>query len=511
MHSSFFAARKLALGFAAALLMPGLMQGAAQAAPAKPKPPVVSKTTYTIEAAMTEVIAALDRRDCAGALPGLKYLWDNAELAKTDAKLASQMRRQRVLCVSLADSPAAGLALSEANLKNPAADAEAYNVHLLLQLQVKALPEASKTLSQALNRFPDQTEALADEPVLGLVSALKSSDRTAFDEDLDRLTDAGWEATSARNKGYLNYLRLERLRDLSKAAGDPARIAAYREHIEGDGFFYMVMMSDTGLTPATAKPKPLSGVISDEIVEAKIALIKHPDDLATVDALTSLYAQTDQEQQSITLLSRYLGLVDENGLLAFANPESYQNLLVKKAGMLANQGRHDEALAVFTAGEPMVAGQENLDFYTGYMNYLTDMGREKESLALESKIDVKSLGEDDLRDLAAHKACAYAYLGDKTNYQAMMKTLPDHAMVRLKPLICARDEAGAVANIVAMLNDPEMRDDAAVLVQDTLAPKPWTPRDQAYVDMFIKVRQTPEVLKAASAAKVTIRKWDVRY
>jgi hypothetical protein len=184
---------------------------------------------------------------------------------------------------------------------------------------------------------------------------------------------------------------------------------------------------------------------------------------------------------------------------------------VKKAGMLANQDRHDEVLEVFKTGETMLAGQDNFDLYMGYMNYLTDMGREKESLALEGKLDLAKLDDDRKQELAAQKACAYAYLKNTAKFDEMLKILPDHGLLRLKPLICNRDQAGAAKNIAAMLGDPEMRDDAAILVQNTLAPKPWTPRDQAYVGLFLKVRQSPEVMAAAKAAKVTVRRWDVRY
>ena len=47
-------------------------------------------------------------------------------------------------------------------------------------------------------------------------------------------------------------------------------------------------------------------------------------------------------------------------------------------------------------------------------------------------------------------------------------------------------------------------------LQDAEPPLAWTPRDQTYVDCLNTVKTRPDVLAAAQAAHITIRKWDIR-
>ena len=64
--------------------------------------------------------------------------------------------------------------------------------------------------------------------------------------------------------------------------------------------------------------------------------------------------------------------------------------------------------------------------------------------------------------------------------------------------------------LIALTKADKTRDVVAMELQDAEPPLAWTPRDQTYVDFLNTVKTRPDVLAAAQAAHITIRKWDIR-
>jgi tetratricopeptide (TPR) repeat protein len=476
----------------------------------KAEPLKVSKLDDTTHTDVQLVLTQLEARSCKEAQAPLLRLWDNKNLLTQDKAMFVAMRLERIICTAELEGLPAALALSELNLKSEFVTFKAYELHISLLLGADRAKEAVPLLFEALSRYPDQISQTSNVEALRTLLAAKDDNTSAFIELMDMFESSRFEPEDPRGRLVYSLLLVERWRlRLDGQAGKP--VYGLRLNPLNNSYAYVLVMSDARLTVFHEPVKPsLKALIEQDIVESKIYLMRHPEDLDTVDYLTSLYEQIDQEQEVVSLLNRYLGLVEQNGLIPFENPLAYGALIVKRAGILANLGRHDEVIEAFKSGEVQLTGQNYADFYFGYMNYLTDMGREKEALALEAKLDLKSLTDYEKEGLAAQRACAYAYLKDTAAYEAQLKLLPAHGLIRMKPLVCASDAEAAAKNLIEMIQDKKTRDDAIIFVQQSPPLKAWNIRDEAFVKIYEAIKRRPDVLAAAKANSIIIRTWDAR-
>ena len=509
------------------LALPGQGFSAPHRIKAEPSKPdtqlagVSDKTRHDV----SDALDSYAKRDCGEALKPLIRLWTARDLANQSPEAFQQLRRMRILCVLQGGEEKiavkTALSLSRENIKDASAGFEAQNLHLILLDQDKSYAEAADQLEQTLKAYAPRASELASEGVLGLLMHLKSGGaetetapqdpklKARFSSLVDRLSDAEYQPQNLRHRLAWRFFELDRMREAVKAS-DKVLLDHYRTQLADQTYPYMVMASDAALLDPQTPAKSAKDILEAEITESKIALINHPEDLANVDTLAGLYMSNDQEPLAITLINRYVDLIDQNGLLRFAHPESYEDILIKHANLFADQGRQDEALEAFKAAQTALMGQDSFDFAMAYMNYLTDTGHEREALALETKLDLKKLDADQQSALASQKACAYGYMGDKANFEAMMAKIPDPSQRRLKPAICARDADRAAGVLIALTKADKTRDVVAMELQDAEPPLAWTPRDQTYVDFLNTVKTRPDVLAAAQAAHITIRKWDIR-
>lgn len=485
---------------AAGALMAGL--GAAPMADAQ------TQTGNTALNIMTST-AALQSGKCDQALPPLEALWDDAAFQSADPDTAEQFRFQRILCTLTLKGPAAALVLSAENTHHAGAGISSYDLHTFLLLSSNQVPAAAANIDEALTRFPDTAPKLADMTVMATLLALE--DEAVRYTLLNHLERVRWQIHDPSARLIIDTLRVSGLRKAT-VAGDHGLAALYRGDIAPDAYMYALIEGDGRLTDAGQPALGVQPVVRAQIDAVKAYIAGRPTDLLGLEYLIGLERSADDHEIALLQLNGIMGLIAQNGLAKFEQPNAYPDLVVAKAQLLFDLQKPADALGVFKDGAQLMRGPGTTSFIIAYMNALIDMGQDKEALGLVSRIDFVSMDAGQKRDLAAAQACAFAYMKDTARYgQALAISADAHGIAAVKPYLCAGDIEGAAAALIARINDPDSRSQAIMLMQDVKPQVPHSARDRDIINAMIALRKRPDVLAAAKAQDIVVRTWPLRF
>ena len=460
--------------------------------------------------AIMQASAALQASDCAAAKAPLNLLWNDPYLDNSDPKLAAQYRGSLIACVASTDGLKAAISLSADNIKRPGAEVSAYDLHVFLLLLDQQVPAAVSALNDSLVKFPDSAGDLSDMSVLGVLLQIRGSDPAQGLVLLDHLEEAHWQPHNPSARPLMGFVRLDGLR-VALAAGDAAHTALYRADIARDSLVYAVSQGDGELSDGTAAAMDVRPVMNGEVRQAQAYVAGSPTELTVLSYLMMLERANDQGDLALVQLNGIMDLVDKYGIEKFQNLESFPNLLSVRIALLGEQGRNLDAEKAYADAMTRLTPLGMVDVNLAYMGYLTDRGSEVAALAVESKLDGVELSAEQQAELAAVKACAYAYMGDEPHYAQAMASLNGQVMLQVKPALCAGDVDGAAMSLVAAINDPGSRLDVVAFMQNGLPAIAYSERERAYVDRLAALKARPDVVAAAQAAQITIRSWPLRF
>lgn len=515
--SGIWAGMALGLALACAGLAPetSLAADAPAVAPAPPADTAVvpspqTQTQTQTAIAIMQVDAALQGGDCAKALPLLAQLWDDANLQSQDAVLAEKYRFSRVICTAQQQDIKSALVLSTENLSHAGAGIDTYDLHAFLLLSDNRPEEAAGVLDEALTRFPGDAAKLTDESVVGTLMALQAKAPGA-PAVLDHLEKAHWQPGNITLRLVIDDMRLEALR---AAAGrhDRALADLYRADLTSNTMLYIVSQGDGKISDPGVAPWPIKTIIRKQINELGLYVTAHPNELFAVDYLVTLERMNEDDGPAQVQISTIIDLIEANGLAKFDSPESLPGLFIKQAMMLAENGKIDTAAATFKMASDRMSGPELFQFNLSHMKFLMDVGRDKDALAVDSRIDILSLQPGERRQLAAAEACLYGYMGDTVRYQAALgRTRGGSGIGEMQANLCAGDLDKAAQALIRAIGNPDQRDTIITLMQTTLPDIPYSPRSRAYQAGFAALKKRPDVLAAAKAQDIIIRAWPLRF
>ncbi len=454
--------------------------------------------------------AAMSAGKCGEALPILAQLWDDASLKAGDPDMAAQFRAKRVLCTAQVSGPAAALPLSAENLAQAPVSADAYGLHIFLQLGTGQVTEASQTLDTALAALGPKGADLADLSVLGTLVLLRDKDPAREAALMSHVEDARWQVHDITSRPVLDLFRLESLR-AATAAGDKAHAEAYRADIAKDAVIYILSQGDGRISRGDVPPQDLRAILAGEIADTKAYIVKDSRDLSAISYLIGLETLAGDEDLALKQANSVIGLIDSHSLASFENTDSYANLLSQKATLLADLGKTVDADAAYAEGEARLKGAGTVEFYVGELSYLIDRGRQKDALALAARFDLGNLHPDQKAAIGSLVACAFAYEGDKADYNTIVDAMPDGVELRTRPLLCAGDTEAAARNTIALIKDENARDTMINFLQDRQAGIAWGARNQIYLNAVAALRKRSDVLSASTQANMLIRSWPARF
>ncbi len=455
-----------------------------------------------------QATAAMQAGNCGEALPVLELLWDDADLLKADPDLAEQFRFQRIICTVAEKSVPAALALSEESLKHPGATIASYDLRIFLLLSSDQPDAAADVMAEALKRHSATAHKLTDMTVMGTLLTVRIERRRELLASLQR---AGWQLRDPSARLVIDFLRLDGLREAVKA-GDKVLADLFRADIADNALIYPIAQSDGMLSDAAVPSAYVVPVLRQQIKDVETYIANAPTDLPGLRYLVMLQRTADEQKIALVQLNGVLQLIRVNGLEKFQSPNTYPNLISDKAALLAELGKPDEALALYKEGAKVMKGAGTFNFTISYMNYLITLGRDQEALALEANIDFTALDDDDKRTLASTQACAYGYLKDTMRYSVSLSMAATPAgLVDPKIYLCAGDTEGAAKALIALINDPELRDEAIFALQNGKLPFSYSERDKASVNAYAALKKRPDVIAAAKAQNIIIRDWPLRF
>jgi tetratricopeptide (TPR) repeat protein len=501
----------LALGLALAFVIPAHAADAPSVTPAPAADAAAPSPQTATAIAIMQVDAALQGNDCAKALPLLAQLWDDPAIQAQDPKLAEKYRINRIICTVQQQDVKAALVLSQQSLTHPGTAVVSYDLHAYLLLMDERPDEAAATLDQALTRFPDDVARLTDETVIGTLMALQQKNPGVTPPLLDHLEKAHWQVDNVVMRLSVDYMRLE---GLSAAVDrhDRALADLYRADLANNAITYIISQGDGRLSDPAMASWPVKPVIRKQITEVGTYVAAHPNELFAVEYLLTLEHMNEDDGAALVQLSTIFSLLDANGLDKFSNPEVLPSLFVQRATMLAEAGRVDTALETYKSAAARMSGADLFDFNMSYMNFLIDIGHDKDALALESRIDLVALSASQRVQLAAAQACAYAYMGDTARYNAALSlTKGRDGIGDMQPYLCAGDLDNAAKAMIRQINDPAQRDSVITQAQVALPGIPISPRSKAYYTALAAVKKRPDVQAALKAQNITVRSWLLRF
>ncbi len=457
-----------------------------------------------------QATADVDAGKCAEALPILAQLWDDASLKAGDPGLAADFRAKRVLCTAQVSGPAAALPLSTQNLAMAPVSVDAFGLHAFLQLSLGQPEAAAQTIDTALDQLGPKGADLADISVMGTLVLLHDKDRARENALMAHIEDTHWQVHDITSRPLLDIFRLEGLR-AAAVSGDQAHAAAYRADIAKDSSVYMLSQGDGRISRGDVPPQNVRGILDGEINDTKAYIVKNSRDLSAISYLVGLETMAGQEELALKQVNSMIELIDANSLAAFANTDSYGNLLSQKASLLADLGKTTEADAAYAEGEARLQGHGQVDFYVNELTYLIDRGRDKEAVALAMRFDLSNLQPVQKVTIGSLVACALAYGGDKTDYNGLVAAMPDGLSMKTRPLLCAGDSEGAARNTIAQIKDEDSRDGMILFLQDRQDGIAWSARNQVYLDALEALRKRGDVLSASTQANILVRSWPLKF
>ncbi len=496
----------LSLGFCAAGAQASTPPVPVTAAPATPSVAAVNPNTAI---AIMQATAAMQAGNCKEAMPALTQLWDDADLQKSDPDMAEQFRFSRVLCTFQLEDVKAALALSEQNIRHVGATLSSFDLHVFLLLTDGQNDAAGLTLEEAMTRFPADAPNLTDITVMATMLTQSTEDkRRALLAHLERVH---WQLHDASGRQLIDYLRLDGLRVAVKA-GDKPLAELYRADIANNAYMYALSQGDGDISDPAVPSMQVVPIVRKQIEDVKTHIANTPTDLLGMRYLVEIERSADEHELALLQLNGILQLIRENGLDKFDAPNTYPNLAMDRAVLMADIGKLDDALATYKEGAEKMRGPGTLNFILSYMQFLIDAGRENDALALESHVDFAGMDADDKRALATVEACAYGYMKDTLRFSlAMRAAATPGGIVDPKPFLCAGDTEGAAQALIEQINDPASRDDMIMAMQDSKPAIPHSERGRAYVNAWTALKKRPDVVAAAKARNIVIRSWLLRY
>jgi len=234
---------------------------------------------------------------------------------------------------------------------------------------------------------------------------------------------------------------------------------------------------------------------------------------ATLEHLQRAYAHATDDNGAYEIIGAMRALGRYEDALAFADQVLKKDQIVdhrgldyrnwiedRRASVLLDLGRFDEAIAgQRTAASHLERGHANLSQFLNLAKMLVGQGRFRE--ALMTLEPLRTTDPADTAFVAGVRACAFSGLGDlKGEQEALAFTaahVSDNRHARLRALVCADDTPGAVALMLAWLNDPLHLEDALVDLC-TASAVPLGSYDAVLSKRFAKVRNDPSIVAAVA-------------
>lgn len=239
----------------------------------------------------------------------------------------------------------------------------------------------------------------------------------------------------------------------------------------------------------------------------------NPHLLEPVDALATALMRLDRNDEAFAVIDA--GFVaarkDDNAFVdtAYALPwvtERRGALLVKLGRADDDVAQREEAAALPEQGDGNVSQTLNL------AQKLNNLGRPREALATLKKVPSTQMSGYGRMVYEKERACAYAQLKDQENLSGAMLYLKKNAteapQIAMHAYICAKDEDGLAAEMIAMLDNPDTRLDMLFQLQDFRGPKGSAP-DDAEDEWELKVQGRADV-QAAIARTGRVQNFPIR-
>jgi tetratricopeptide (TPR) repeat protein len=240
----------------------------------------------------------------------------------------------------------------------------------------------------------------------------------------------------------------------------------------------------------------------------------HPDRLADLSGVVIDFMALERFDEALTLTQSALDRIAQapRGRPPFVDQARYANWLYDgKSRALIHLGRFDEGLRAMRDGARLPEqGQLNVSQTINLAGNLNDFGHPEDALAELKPFDggrgASPYGEGWVH---ATRACAYQQLGRAAQLAPELAWLAAHRRyntgARFQALLCAGSADDVAAELIAELNDPDLREAALVRLSEFDPPLATTPIWTAERALLAAVRARPDIRAAIAAAGHTER------
>lgn len=466
------------------------------------------------QAALGALAAAQQR--CDEAAPVLRRVNGDPAFGKLPAELRLMVLETSTACAWTAGQQDVAYDYSRRAVQEEAAVARTWMAHTALSLDLGRTADALEivtTLGRTKPEFLKTFELQLLGSLYAMAETLPKPDdkRLAMLEALDK---AGW--ANSDPFGEPDPFTIERVR-LMLGAGrkDDARKAADRL-TDPSSIVLLQVDGRYADVAGDARDADVVGAFKSRIGRLKLAQGRHPERLSGPVQLAAAHMALGQNEEALAVVDAALKRVDSMPSSAFADHADFHGrLLGIRAETLARLGRVKDADAAWKlAAETPFRGGTNFDGMFGRASFLIDVDRPQEALAALSGGDESVLSEHGKASLAAMRACAYAETKERAAYErelAIAKTPaanPVYGML-MNALICGGDLDQAAAVTVRRLQEPTLRGEALLALQQVRWPRTIGDHDRRWNETYDRLRARPDVAAAVKAAGGTVRRYEV--
>lgn len=491
------------LAMAAGVSLAAPAMGAA-ASPASPPPPAASvDSDLTADAAAARLKA--ESGDFKGARADLEALIHGKNYALASPKVQAYV----LMLVTTAEAEDGAYDDATSHWKAfgelmPTAKttADYWRMMVALAYPGHAYDLAIDAYIQYVSLAPDKIYDLTGDFVDSLVRHARTlaDDRVRYRKLLETLWQVHYEPKD--NLFVAEYTRLQLL-ELLANDGDDARARALLATLNAPGSV-IALRSDNRYRRLLADAPGFSDfkAVQNRFID-RLKAMDGPGQLRVQVALGYELNDADRLSEALALLDRAIGDAKKTPPPA-DQADQVKWLMDTRMRVLRHLGRWDEVVTAEIEARD-AALKENRDLVSQKINlggiyYI--LGRPKDALA--EVADIKPGQASVYGQMSAEevRACAYAQTGDIKALKASLELMRRHADEAPEPLraalLCADDEDGVAALLVARLDNPDERNAALVTLQ-TYLPDPYETAFEQQLDArMAKVNGRPEV-KAAIA------------
>ncbi len=320
---------------------------------------------------------------------------------------------------------------------------------------------------------------------------------------LEAVFAASWKPKDAFRSGDLLWLRLV-IRRLEQ--GDLKGAAAVAARIEGADVL-MRMQADKRFDALIAGDPARYDVAKAFVrnftdIQAKATAA--PDKLEGINQIADHLFRSNHEQDAFDRIEEAMRRGRSTNGKAFSDYDDQLNWTMDlRSQTLFALGRQDEAFASLTAGaQHSEHGAPNVSQAINLADWYNIYDRPKDALDSVAAVNTAYVSRYGMLALQNARACAYYELGDRINLDktlAEMRLHADDGSPFLATMLCTDDKEGAAREIIRELENPDLRLDALLTLQDT-------PRDAHATPRTRKMRETYDAVVGRSDVQAALTK-----